>query len=238
MNQQEKKQILRDAQEWFTTSIAANHIKNTRKLVDPSKLTINPFTVVYLANFLTGRSDAIGIAKALVYPRVLGSSISTSFGTGMQNFVSNVLSAYGSTTSGIDIEFIDALDGHKKFCQLKAGPNTINKDDVETIHSHFAAIQRLSTTNNVRVTSSDLIVGVIYGDESQLNANYKSLEHKHYHTVTIGTNFWHRLTGDDSFYLDIIRDINVVAVNADFTDELENIIAELATKPEILALVR
>ena len=33
----------------------------------------------------------------------------------------------------MDIEFEDALDGSHKYCQLKAGPNTINKDDVEKL---------------------------------------------------------------------------------------------------------
>jgi hypothetical protein len=39
----------------------------------------------------------------------------------------------GSVVHGIDIEFIDAIDGRKKYCQLKSGPSTINKDDVVTI---------------------------------------------------------------------------------------------------------
>ena len=55
----------------------------------------------------------------------------------MQGFISAIQNAVGSTTSGMDIEFTDQTDGRKKYCQLKAGPNTINADDVETIAGHF-----------------------------------------------------------------------------------------------------
>jgi len=238
MNEEEKKEILIHAQDWFATSIAENHIKNAQMLVNPSKFIINPFLVVYLANFLTGKSDAIGIAKALVYPRVLGTSINTSFGTGVQKFTNDVLPSFGSTTSGIDIEFTDYLDGHKKYCQLKAGPNTINKDDVETIASHFSAVQRLAITNNLRITNNDMIVGVIYGDERELSSHYKRITNQYYYPVIIGSDFWHRLTGDATFYLDLIRSIGEIALTADFTKELDSIIEELATKPEIIALAR
>ena len=32
------------------------------------------------------------------------------------------------------------IDGEKKYCQLKSGPDTINKDDVETIAGHFKSV--------------------------------------------------------------------------------------------------
>jgi hypothetical protein len=104
MNSDEKTQLLLRAKEWFTEVIAINHIQNTRKLINISEFNVNPFLSTYLANFLTGNSDPLSIAKALVYPRVLGTSITTSFGTNIQKFTTEVLSAFGSTTSGIDIE--------------------------------------------------------------------------------------------------------------------------------------
>lgn len=113
MNQDEKNIILEKAQLWFKKSIAENHIKNTIKLIKPSEFDINPFLAVYLANFLTGEAKPADIAKALIYPRVLGTSITTSFGTNIQKFTNEVLSSYGSTTSGIDIEFIDRSKANK-----------------------------------------------------------------------------------------------------------------------------
>ncbi len=137
MDKKEKQHLLNKAREWFRTGIIQNHIKNAGKLKDDKKFDINPFLAVYLSNFLTGNSAPESIAKALLYPRVLATSITTSFGTNIQKFAQEVLSSFGSTTSGIDIEFTDQIDGHKKYCQLKSGPNTIYKDDVETIAGHF-----------------------------------------------------------------------------------------------------
>jgi hypothetical protein len=236
MNQQEKQQILIKAQAWFQSSIVTNHIKNTEKLKNPTEFNINPFMTVYLANFLTGNSSAHSLAKALVYPRVLGTSITTSFGTNIQKFTSVVLSAFGSTTAGIDIEFIDQLDGHRNYCQMKSGPDTINKDDVETIANHFKAIIHLSRTNNLRISHDDMIVGVLYGEVSDLNGHYKRLEKEYYFPVFTGQNFWHRLTGDENFYYELIAAIAEVAIQANYAEELDDVINHLAQSAPIQAL--
>ncbi len=236
MNQAEKNIILKKAQKWFKESIAENHIKNTKKLKDASRFDINPFLAVYLSNFLTGETKAEGIAKALVYPRVLGTSITTSFGTNIQKFTNEVLSSFGSTASGIDIEFIDQISKNKIYCQLKSGPNTINKDDVETIAGHFKKIIHLGRTNNLRITHDDMVVGIIYGDSASLNGHYKRITSDYDYPVYIGKDFWHRLTGDENFYTDLIHAIGKVATEADFTEELNDVISELAKTPEIKKL--
>lgn len=59
--------------------------------------------------------------EEIIEARSLGTSINTSFGTNLQKFCSDILSGYASTTSGIDIEFIDFIDGKRKYCQIKAG---------------------------------------------------------------------------------------------------------------------
>src|SRR5690554_7704987 len=179
----DKDKILSDAKEWFTESFAKSHIANTEKLVNPNEFNINHFTAVYLANFLTGNSSPESIAKVLLLPRVLGTSVTTIFGTGIQKFTNEVLGTFGSTTNGIDIEFIDQVDGHKKYCQLKSGPNTINKDDVETISNHFKKTINLARTNNVRISIDDLIVGVIYGTHSDLSSHYKRITTEYHHPV-------------------------------------------------------
>jgi len=236
MNEMDKKTILNKAQQWFLDTIAKNHIVNTEKLADPDEFNINPFLATYLANFLIGNSSPESIAKALVYPRVLGSSITTSFGTNVQKFTSEVLSSFGSTTPGIDIEFADQVDGHKKYCQLKAGPNTINRDDVKSIHGHFGATQRLSRTNNLRIPSDDLIVGVLYGEHSDLSGHYLLLENDYNHPVIVGKDFWHRLTGDETFYHDLIAAIVQVAEQADGKRVIEETIQALAASARIIQL--
>jgi hypothetical protein len=216
--------------------LAQNHIKNTQKLSNPNEFNINPFLVTYLANFLTGNASPESIARALIYPRVLGSSITTSFGQNLQRFVNDVLGAFGSTTSGIDIEFTSQLDRQKKYCQLKAGPNTINKDDVETINSHFRTIRNLAKTNNLQIRPNDLIVGVLYGQQDQLSGHYKAIESKHFYPVKVGANFWHELTGDEDFYFELINAFATVANEADSTKLLEQTVKALAQSDEIKIL--
>ncbi len=232
----EKEEILEKAKDWFRDTIAQNHIKNTEKLVDPKQFNINPFLAVYLANFLTGNSSPESIAKVLLLPRVLGTSITTSFGQNIQSFTNNVLDAFGSTTSGIDIEFIDQVDGYKKYCQLKLGPNTINKDDVETIAGHFSGVINLARTNNLRIAHSDLVVGVIYGEISALSSHYKRITSQYHHPVIIGKEFWHRLTGDEAFYADLANIIGSVAIEADYSKDFEGIIKKLAETEAIKSI--
>jgi hypothetical protein len=229
----DKEEILEKAKDWFRETIAQNHIKNTEKLVNPKEFKINPFLAVYLANFLTGNSEPESIARVLLLPRVLGTSITTSFGTNMQNFTNEVLDAFGSTTSGIDIEFIDQLDGQKKFCQLKLGPNTINKDDVESIAGHFNSVIHLARTNKVRISFDDMVVGVLYGNENDLGSHYRRITRQYHYPVIVGKDFWHRLTGDEDFYSDLLTAIGSIAVEADYSKEFEKIVQELAKTDEI-----
>ncbi|MDD3021629.1 MAG: PmeII family type II restriction endonuclease, partial [Alphaproteobacteria bacterium] len=220
----------------FRDTIAVNHIINTKKLSNPSEFNINPFLSVYLANFLCGNSDPQSIARALIYPRVLGTSITTSFGQNMQSFTSSVLSSFGSTTKGIDIEFTDYVDGEKKYCQLKAGPNTINKDDVESVAGHFKGIIHLARTNGLKVGFDNLIVGVLYGEEGDLSSHYKRITKDYHYSVVVGQDFWTRLTGDKEFYADLIKCIGEIANESNFSAELEDVVDALASSAEIINL--
>lgn len=229
LNKEQKQKILDAAKQWFRERIAQNHIKNTEKLTDPKEFNINPFLTVYLANFLTGDSSPESIAKALLFPRVLGTSINTSFGQNMQGFISAIQNAVGSTASGMDIEFTDQTDGRKKYCQLKAGPNTINADDVETIAGHFKAVRNLSRTNNLKIPNDDMIVGVLYGEPEDLSGHYHRITEEYdYDDVVVGRDLWHRLTGDEGFYQELINAIGSVAVEADFSKDLDRIVKTLA----------
>lgn len=225
MTEAEKKEILAKAKTFFKNTIVHNHIKNTEKL-KLSDFNINPFLVKYLAYYLTGSSSSKDIAKALIYPRVLGTSITTSFGTNLQKFCSTTLDGYSSTTSGIDIEFIDAVDGRKKYCQIKAGPNTINHDDVATIENHFTNVRRLARTNGLKIGIDDLIVGVFYGTDEQLSAHYKEINKTY--PVYVGEEFWYRLTGDKNFYYDLIDSIADCALEEDCTNLLSKAINSLS----------
>jgi len=227
MDNTTKSDLLAKARIFFEEHIAKNHIKNTVKLSKIKKFNINPFTYKYLSNFLTGGENSVDIAKALIYPRVLGTSFNTTFGTNIQNhFCIEVLGGTGSTTGGIDLEFIDLVDNRKKYCQLKAGPNTINKDDVEPIKQKFRDISNLARTNNLPLSPGDLVLGIVYGKSSELSGHYKKIA-KDYN-IYIGQEFWKRYTGDDNFYFDLIDTFAHVAIETDGTDTLDKVISELA----------
>ena len=98
----------------------------------------------------------------------------------------------------IDIEFIDAIDGRRKYCQCKAGPKTINKDDITTILSHFKYLMNKSRLDRMGLQFDDLVVGVLYGAKENLSAFYKAID-THY-PVLCGSEFWMHLTGDKDFY--------------------------------------
>lgn len=226
MTEVERQQILLAAKQFFRTRIAENHIANTKKLSSLDKFNINPFTHKYLAQFAFGDSSPESMAKAILYPRILGTSISTTFGTQLQYFCNEVLSSYASTTSGIDIEFVDSFDGRWKYCQVKAGPTTINHDDVDTIKNHFRAIRNLARTNHLDLNMTDCIVGVFYGTENTLSQSYKRINEEY--PVYVGAEFWHRLTGDADFYSSLINAFAEVADEMDSTELIQQILQSLA----------
>ncbi|MCB7068529.1 restriction endonuclease [Caldibacillus sp. 210928-DFI.2.22] len=223
-------EIIEKAKEFFRKEIAPSHIANTEKLTKLKEFNLNPFLDKYKASFLTGNADPKSIAKALIYPRVLGTSINTTFGNKLQKFCSEVLEGFASTTSGIDIEFIDKLDGRRKYCQIKAGPNTINKDDVETIKGHFAGVKNLARTNNLSVGLNDLIVGVFYGTPKELSGHYKKINQEY--PVIVGAEFWYRLTGEEDFYDRLTGAIGEVASEYDGSELMDKVINSLAIEIE------
>jgi len=226
MNQKGKNKILKSFKEWFKDSLIESHRKNTLKLKDINEFNINPFLLYYLANYLEGNSNPESLAKALVFPRALGTSITTSFGTQMQTFITKVLGAYGSTTTGIDIEFIDQIDRRKKYCQLKSGPNAINKDDIKTIKDHFQGVKNLARTNNLKIDLSDLVFCLTYGEESEKNSFIKALEKEY--KVYMGKDFWHRFTGDQFFYRDLIHSAGEIAKEVNMKNIVDDVIKNLS----------
>ncbi|WP_100616266.1 PmeII family type II restriction endonuclease [Confluentibacter citreus] len=231
MDNNQRKQIIENAKTFFRNEIVQSHIDGACKRASKlSEYNVNPFLFKYLANFLTGNDDSESIARALVLPRILGSSINTSFGMKIQSLISFLFQGLGSTTQGIDIEFIDAIDGRKKYCQLKAGPNTINHDDVTTIINHFNGVRALARTNNLNVGIDDMIVCVVYGEETELSSHYKRIGNTY--PVIIGKDFWHRLTGKDDFYYELIDAIGEVALEVDASKVVEQTIKTLAIEIE------
>lgn len=226
MTEEAKIEILNRAKVFFRENIAENHLANTEKLHDFKQLNINPFTVKYLAQFAFGDSSSESIAKALLYPRILGTSIATTFGTQTQAFCNDVLQSSPSLASGMDIEFIDAIDGRKKYCQVKAGPTTINKDDVKTIQDHFLKTKSLGRTNRLYMSDEDLVVGVLYGSYEKVSSCYKKLAETY--TLLVGKDFWLHLTGDEQFYESLIDAYSEVAEEINAKKAVDELIQSTA----------
>ena len=199
MTENQKESIINSGKSYFRKIIIPNHLRGLKEL-KLKDFNINPFLVNYLASFLCGNTNPESLAKALVYPRILGTSINTSFGQNIQIFISQLAEVAGcaSGIDGIDIEFVDALDGRKKYCQCKAGPQTINSPDVATIMGHFAHLQNKARLDRLPLQINDMMVGILYGEASQLSGNYKNIDKTY--PVYCGADFWEHLTGDKQFY--------------------------------------
>ena len=231
MDIETKSRLLNNARTWFREELAAAHVENVAKLKSLAEFNINPFTWRYLANFLDGNSDPESLARVLILPRALGTSISTSFGARAQGFITRIFDGVlGSQIPGMDIEFIDQLDGRKKFCQVKSGPQVINSGDVADIKGKFKAASNLARANHLEVMVGDYVFGLLYGEQSQLNAFIKDIQVDH--TTYVGKDFWHHITGDEKFYETLTEEIGKIAEEFDGRSVLEETIHRLAIEIE------
>ena len=225
-----EQELIAQIVEYFRIKIFEKHI--TSSLTNNCKLksyNINPIVVKYLSKVLEGNYSPEGVAKALFYPRVLGTSINTSFGTQIQNMFVDLQIGDGSLIKGMDIEFVDKVDGRKKWCQLKSGPNTINSEDVKPLIRKFSDTINLARTNRAlaNVRNTDFIVGVLYGEEAELSMHYKNINTVH--PVVIGKDFWHRITGYPNFYNGLVDSLQLSINNLDTQDLIHqgcNLLAE------------
>ena len=205
--------------EYFEINIFKNHIEASLKRNAKLKsYNINPIVVKYLSKVLEDDYTAKGVAKALYYPRVLGTSINTSFGSRIQNMFVELDLANGSLIKGMDIEFIDKIDNREKWCQLKSGPNTINSEDVKPLIRKFTNTINLARTNSAfkGINNNDFIVGVLYGEVNELSMHYKTIDKTH--PVIIGKDLWHRITGFPNFYNGLVEQLHLSILTIDTKD--------------------
>jgi type II restriction endonuclease EcoO109I-like protein len=231
MDENTKQEILEKAKAWMREELVPAHKENTLKLTSVNEFTINPFLWKYLANFKEGNSDYKSLATVLVLPRVLGTSINTSFGQRAQSLVTRLFEGtFGSPVAGIDIEFTDKIDGRKKYCQLKAGPNVVNRDDVVTVKQHFRTAINQGRLNQSVIQHNDYMFCLLYGEEEQKNSFVRQIETDY--IVSMGKDFWHRFTGDADFYSDLINAMGEVAHEIDMKETVEEVIDKLAEDVE------
>lgn len=239
MNKISRDEIIENAYTFFVDFF--NKKSQSYKKKKAKEFKINPFTIQATTKAIGNKIDAENMAKAIVYPFVLGTSLATSFGTRVQEFIVTTLGNQisGSAVSGMDIEYIDALDGQKKYCQVKSGPNTINYEDVTTIENHFKALSNLARTNHLNINTNDRVIGVLYGIPSDISNMYKRLEDDGY-TVLVGEEFWYHLTGYENIYNDLVEAAQKAASESNMKEDIEGLIKRvkefIETNPEIYGL--
>jgi len=200
-NRGKNQKILKEAEKFFKEKIIKQHIKNIKKCARIDEFNINPFTHKYLAGLIGKKGSKASLAKALIFPRCLGTSISTSLGSKFQKFIVQHLRAEGSGESSLDFDFTDRKDRKRKSCQLKAGPYTLNAPDVKQLNYEFSKIKRRKKGN---YGSANIVAGVAYGTPDELSHNYRKLDALGI-PVYVGKEFWYRVTGDKRFYEKLIR---------------------------------
>lgn len=247
MDAKQKKDLLNDAEKWFVNEVISSHTANTKKLKNPKEFKINNFLVVYLSRFFYGKSNPEDIARILVMSRSMVTSINTTFGSKIQTFLVDALrktlkqstTSGASTADGIDFEFIDQIDKEKKYCQLKLGPNTINKSDIKTITDNLGnAFNRLKKNGEKNVDRKRFIVGIAYGEKDEISSHYKSIKNDHHYDVYVGKEFWEIVTGDPDFYSDLLSAIASVATSSKINsqDLINDTIKSLAQTNQIKLL--
>lgn len=90
---------------------------------------------------------------------------------------------------------------------------------------------RINVINRIdNIGINDMVVGVFYGEHSELSSHYRRLEEEY--PVIVGVDFWHRLTGNVDFYKRITDAIGDVASEYDGSELVESIIDDLARQIE------
>lgn len=223
------------AKEYFHKEVATVLLKKIKDGHKLSGFNINPFLLVTLGKGLFGEATSLNMAKSILYPRVLGTSISTTLGDRMQKFCVHV-GASPSSTPGMDIEFEDRVSGGKVIMQLKAGPNTINSGDVAPILRDMLSAYRLLQQNRA-LTMPTFAMGIVYGTMEELSGHYRKIQVSGVGAqpnipIYIGRDFWHRLTGNSEFYTSLISVFLELFDQEDYSKYLENDLLELSNEIE------
>ena len=222
-----KSDLIRAFTRWYEQDFLERQLETIDRAANIEEHNSNPFIAAYAAKAISGGLAPFDQARALVIQRAFGTGMHTSFGTQIQKAIITIVpTASGSVIQGMDIEFQEPATGIMRYCQVKAGPYTVNKDTSEKIVDKFDKALNLAKTNGVRITNDQLIVGVLYGTQDQLSTFYKEIEKRY--SVFAGKNFWQRLTGHEAFYEELITSFRTVSDQSEVDDRVEAAILKLS----------
>lgn len=80
------------ARQYFLERFIPTHRRNIKKLKDIKEFDVNPFLRSYISRFFSTQYSKESVAKALIYPRALGTSMNTTFGNFLKGFCCSLLS--------------------------------------------------------------------------------------------------------------------------------------------------
>lgn len=201
MTEYQKKAIIESGKEYFRSTIIPNHLKNLQKL-KLKDFNVNPFLINYLAAFLCGNTEPESLAKALVYPRVLETIFSTSSSQNIQFLISSFeqINDDASDIAGIDIEFVDALDGRKKY-----GIFASRIEDIDGLTNILGKCKKAIIDidkDHWYDLMDDVIVFLPFGNKNELKVELRTISTTY--PVLCGMDFWNHLTGDPKFYNNLL----------------------------------
>ena len=216
-----QEQTLRSIIDYFRQEIFEPHLNALEnKFANLDSYAANPFLSPYLSRILENEYSANALAKTLYFSRTLSTSINTSFGTHIRKvLVKNNLAQSINSRSNI-ISFTDRTTNLSTGCLLKAGPRTINSGDIVGIR------RTLDNLNDVEHRA----IGVIYGSEEDMNASYQELAKTH--NIFLGKDFWHRITGDETFYGQLSQAMIELSNNLDIEGQFQMGLERLTNKVE------
>ena len=133
----------------------------------------------------------------------LSSGEETSFGTfleGLAVYVAQITSGgQKSAAKGIDIELVK--EGIRYLIAVKSGKNWGNDDQRNKLADHFKTLVRVLRQNK-QMGEVLPVEGICYG---KFGRGDPGRQDKGHYIRLIGQSFWHLISGDREFYVDVIE---------------------------------
>ena len=194
LTEQQKQSIIESGKDYFRSIIIPSHLKNL-KMLKLKDFNVNPFMFQYLdASFES-------LAKALLYPKAFEVIVCQGSSAGLYDLfwkISRMTRRVTINKKIGELEFVDAIDGRKKYCCFTNTCTELIRCDLNAILSQYKCILNEKMQGDLSFQIDDLVVGVVFGEHNKLSPNYKTLETTF--PVYCGAEFWEHLMGDKHFY--------------------------------------
>jgi hypothetical protein len=175
----------------------SKRIANLEK-IQLSKILRSKNPYLFKAKNIDTASDLI----RSILDAVISSSEETVFGNLLEElaiFVNGLLfNGKKSTAKGIDLEF--EKDNILYLVAIKSGPNWGNSSQVKKMIADFISAKKTLRTSNSNNKQIEFINGCCYGKDN--------IPEKGEYLKMCGQRFWSLISGDEDFYLKIIKPID------------------------------